>query len=473
MFPYALHRKKNVALKVADGPLATTQLPHEKGLTMKSANHWLPAASVFLLAVLMVPARGEDKKPTPAKAASESEADQIKRIAARLDRIAPGMINGITFTMIHCGGDIDAFVKAVGSPDAHGKGFSFAAAVRDAGGLAKYRRRAAGLLTSRDPVTRGYGAQWLGIVGDDSCKADLARLLKGTSIFASLDGLAGFDCEMAAMSLGMLHASEYAKDLAALLRDRNGRVRAGAATALGLLRAKEYADAIAKSLDYKSGRDPRAEEAEAGAILALVALDAKQHAPEIAKRIKPFSDAAELAMFAIVALDAKEQKKDLAAWLKDDFMCGDAAVALALMGATEYADAIDGLLKKKEDHFARCKAAIALGILRAEIFAPDLADMIKSTTDYERTTAAWALVLLEDKEHAAVALKIIGPKGEKTFFSAWVPKRGSMVIADQLDKLGERAMKSLKKLRGEVAKEETRPQAEKQSPKPAPTPSGR
>ena len=58
------------------------------------------------------------------------------------------MINQISFTMLHAGGDIDLFMKAVGSPDAHGKNFKFASAVREAGGLVKYRRRVAELLTN-------------------------------------------------------------------------------------------------------------------------------------------------------------------------------------------------------------------------------------------------------------------------------------------------------------------------------------
>jgi HEAT repeat protein len=413
---------------------------------MKSANHWLPTISAILLAVLTLPACAEDKSPMPAKGTPESEANQIKRIATRLDRIAPGLINEITFTMIHCGGDVDAFVKAVGSPDEHGKGFSFAVAVRNAGGLSQYRHRVAELLRSRDVITRGYGAQWLGIVGDDSCKTDLARLLKGTSIFEWHDDLAGFDCEMAAMSLGMLHAKEYAKDLAVLLRDRNGRIRAGAATALGVMGAKEYADAIAKSLDFAPKSDTRAYEARVGAIMALAALGAKQHAPAIAKQIGSV-DCTEYAIFAIVALDAKEQKKDIAALLNSDSLGGDAAVALALMDAREYANAIDGLLKKKTDfRFTRCKAAIALGILEAEKYAPDIADFMKNSKDYESRTAAWALILLENKEHAAEAVKIIGPDGVKSLFSAWLPEESGVIVAGRLEKLGDRAMKSYEKM---------------------------
>jgi HEAT repeat protein len=329
----------------------------------------------------------------------------------------------------------------------------------------------AGLLTDKDITVRGYGAQWLGIVGDDSCKADLVRLLKPKPGAAEKpkaaaglgepgdvpDVMAGFDRQMAVAALGMLKAKECVKDIVPLLEDPNARVRAGAAMALGIMKAKEQADAIAKSLDYKSSFDPRAEEAQMAAIIALVALDAKQHAPAIAKRIASHRSVGEFAIFAIVALDAKEQTKDIAAVLDDNFKGGDAALALGLMDATDYTTRIDGLLKKRDYGFVRCKAAIALGILRAEKHAPDIVDFMKSPKDYERTTAAWALVLLENKEHAAEAIAIIGKDGEKTFFSAWAPNQGGIVVADQLDKIGERAVKSFRMLREEVKKNKTRP----------------
>jgi HEAT repeat protein len=440
---------------------------------MRSTNAWFRMIPVLFLAVLAIPVRADEPKKSPEKAATESEADQIKRIGSRLDRFAPEMINSISFTMLHCAGNeaIDTFMKAIGSPDEHGKGFKFAVAVRDAGGLAKYRSRVIGLLSSKDVTVRGYGAQWLGLVGDDSCKEELMKLLKakpaapkkrksGTELDESAlvsDALAGFDRQMAATALGMLQAKECVDDLVTLLQEPNARVRAGGAMALAMLKAKEHSAAIAKMLDYEGGFDPRADEAKTAAILALVDFEAKQHAPAIAKMMSkgvgPFDDAEEMALFALVALEAKEQTKDIAALLKDDFKCGEAAVALALMGETDYAASISELLKKKDDtRYVRGKAAMALGILRAEKYAADIADVLKDSTDSERTTVAWALVLLENKEHAAKAVDAIGPEGMATFFSDWVPQRGSMIVAGQLNKVGKRAEKAFRTLQEEVKK---------------------
>lgn len=417
---------------------------------MRMGQWWLEAISILLLAVLIVPTRAVEPESSSAKGTPKSEAEQIAGIAERLDVIGPGLINQISFTMLHSGGDSDAFLTAVGSPDEHGKGFSYAAAVREAGGLAKYRRRVAELLTSESPLTRGYGAQWLGMVGDDTCKDDLLRLLK-TKSAVHQDGIEGFDREMAAIALGILKVKECAGELAPLLEDPNGRVRAGAATGLGLLKATEYTDAIAKSLDYRSEFDPRAEEASAGAILALVALDAKQYAPTIARSLTEHGDVKDIAIYALVALDAKEQTKDIVALLNDDFKGGEAALALALMGDTEHTDSIRDLVNKNKDFgFVRCKAAIALGILRAENSASDIAKLMRSSEACERATAAWALILLEDKEHAAEAVAIIGQDGEEKFFSCWVPERGGAIVGDQLSKVGDRAVQSLRKLREEV-----------------------
>ena len=132
----------------------------------------------------------------------------------------------------------------------------------------------------KNELTRGYGAQWLGMVGDDACKSDLPQTAQDKSPQnEDPDAIKGFDREMAAGALGMLGAKECAKEIAGLLQDKNARVRAGAASALGILKAKEFTGDIAKSLDYEGEFDPRAEEAYQGAIFALVELDAKHARP--------------------------------------------------------------------------------------------------------------------------------------------------------------------------------------------------
>jgi HEAT repeat protein len=396
----------------------------------------------------------------PATASPESEAEQVKRIALRLDRVAPGMLNQISFTMVHCAGEkaIDVFMKAVGSPNEHGKGFSFESAVREAGGLAKYRRRVAKLLTNKDEVVRGYGADWLGMVGDETCKADLARLLKERALPTESDVMAGFGREEAASALGMLGAREYANVLVDLLEDPNGRVRAGAATGLALMKATEHADAIAKLVDDRaSERDVNADRARTAGFVALVALDAKQHAPTIAKQLTRHDGARDSAIYALVALDAKAQARDLSTLLKDRFRGGNAAVALALLGATEYADAIGNLLRLKDEEdfgFVRSKAAFAVGVLQTQKYIPEIVELMKSPKDYNQVVAAWALVMMESQEHASQAITIIKHHKREDCRDLWMPDEGEFIASAQFYAVEERARKSLAKLLNAMEKNE-------------------
>ena len=433
------------------------------------------------------------------KKKAENEEEQIKRIGTRLDRFAEGILGQISFTMAHAGGldNVNLFMKTIGAKEEHGKGFSFKAAVSEAGGLTKYRRRVAELLANENVLVRGYGAQWLGIVGDDSCKDDLARLLKSKNLLVNYekmskddlvrllkekkvnvipdemskdeidkiskeeiieilksserDLLTGFDREQAAVALGMLRASEYAKDLVALLQDSNGRVRAGAVTALGVMEAKQHADDIAKVLDFKSEMDPYAETARASAIIAIAKLDAKQQTPAIAKCLAEHNSAGSCAIYALVALNAKEQTKQIGALLKDDFKAGEAALALALLGATEYTDSINELLKHKNDFgFIHCKAAFALGILRAKGHIPDIVEFMKSSKDYEQDAAAWAIVMMESKQHAADAVEIIKKHKKEDCLYLWPPEEGEFLAADQFFKVEQSAVKLFTKLQKEI-----------------------
>lgn len=411
----------------------------------------------FLVAAMPGWAHSEDSPPASANATPASEAEQTQHIAARLDRIGPSLLNQISFTMLHCAGaeTIDVFMKAVGSPNDHGTDFSFERAVREAGGLANYRSRVATLLTDKNEVVRGYGAQWLGMVGDQSCTKDLLRLLKEKSA-EDPDVISGFAREQAASALGLLKARECAPDLAALLQDPNGRVRAGAATGLAIMDAKDHADAIAKLLDDElSPLDHNADRARNAALVALAVLGAKKHAPTIAKQLAGYGDAQELAVYALVALDAKAQAKDLSELLKVGSKRGDAAVALALLNATEYVDPIGELLRINEDKdhdFVRCKAAFAVGALQAKKYTPELVALMKTSKDYNRVAAAWALVMLESQEHASEAITIIEEQKSETCSHLWMPDQGEFVASEQFSVVENRAQKSFAKLKENLEK---------------------
>jgi HEAT repeat protein len=481
---------------------------------------------VFLALGFMYCPVSKSQERATEKNTSESEEEQIKRIGARMDRIGPGILGQISFTMMHCGG-IEAhtlFMKTVGVKEDHRQEFSFKSAVREAGGLAKYRRHVAGLLTNDNIVVRGYGAQWLGMIGDETCKDDLVRLLKTKNdtvnyekmskddlirlimekkvgfmsgdlskeetdktskdeVKANLitdetfkeeirkiskdeliailqtgerDILDGFDREQAAVGLGMLHAREYAKDLAALLKDPNGRIRAGAVNGLGIMEAKEYVEDIAKVLDFKSVMDPYAETACASAIIVLTKLQVKEQIPAIAKRLGEHSAVGNCALYALVALDAKDQQRHISELLKDDFKAGDAAVALALLGATEYVDSINDLLKKKENEdlgFVRLKAVFALGVLQAKEHIPDIVEFMKTANDHEKVAGAWALVMMESQEHAADAVKIIKQQNREDFQDLWMmPEEGEFLAAPRFYKVEQQAVKSFAKLQEEIEK---------------------
>ena len=112
------------------------------------------------------------------------------------------------------------------------------------------------------------------------------------------------------------------------------------------------------------------------------------------------------AIYALVSIDDKESAKDIAKLLKDDFRKADAAKALALLGAKEYADEMALLLKDKSG-LVRQDAALALGILKAKKYAGEVAKLLNDKESYVHTNAATALVLMESEDHYKAALPVI------------------------------------------------------------------
>jgi HEAT repeat protein len=424
-------------------------------------------ALVLLLAIVGGRASADPIPEAIATGSAKSAAEQIKRIAARLEDSSGEKdtvnLSGASWTLIHCADEahVRMALKAFGVSMDDKQPFSFEKAVREAGGLAKYRRRVADLLRNDDEIVRGFAATMLSVVGDDSCKDALFQLLQAKDLPVREKNYAGTDRAQAAAALGAMGFREYTKDLAALLQDSNGKVQGGAALGLASLGAVEYADAIAQLLDRPyTGADT--DSACMSAIVALARMVAKPQAAAIAKRLHNRSgdlSTKTYAIYALAVLDAKEQTKDLAALLEDPIYGGDAALALALLGASEYATTMKDMLTGENKTSQRpFDAAMALGILKEEKYAPDLARLLKAREESVRHAAAWALVLLESKEHAAEAVRIITQhaKANQQKREAYFPWPGGYprFAAGQFCAIEERAMKSFRRLRKEMAAKE-------------------
>jgi HEAT repeat protein len=274
------------------------------------------------------------------------------------------------------------------------------AAVLKAGGWEKYKANVASLLKSEDAVVRGYAAFWLADLGDRAYVKDLLALLESDSTPTTNNVPPNYDRGKAATALGILGARDHAKDLAKYLKHESVEVRAGAALGLGYMHAKEFKDDIARLLD-----DDEYRVAEA-AILALAELGAKEYADrfsEIALRNDPLT--ADAALEALVRLGAKDQGPKIARLLKGDdpLPRSNAIMALATLGCREYVKDFGQLI---DDHnpLIRESAMCALGIIGESEFAPKIAKRLKAEERSDRQAAAWSLIMMESKEHAAAAL---------------------------------------------------------------------
>jgi HEAT repeat protein len=122
----------------------------------------------------------------------------------------------------------------------------------------------------------------------------------------------------------------------------------------------------------------------------------------------------------------KEFKKELAGLLtcKDPVMRGSAAIFLGLVDDPAYNADIAKLLadkpgpvpeemvKKHFYNFDRGQAAKALGLLGAREYAPRLAELLQSKDEYDRTGAAIGLGGMKDKAYAPAIAKRLSDKNE-------------------------------------------------------------
>ena len=283
----------------------------------------------------------------------------------------------------------------------------------------EYKNRIAAFLESDDDQVAGFAATLLAVIGDLSFAPQIAKLLDKKDPPEDPERYVHeiTSRASAAHALSLMGAREYAPKVALMLKSKNDYDRAGAATALGQFKAKEYAKDIAELLKPESGMMSGVE----SSIHALMEMGAgAEYAAEFVSVIRRDSDGdmAETAVFALVKLGDRQHAKEIARLLSDEYRKADVAVALAIMGATEYTDQIAALLKDK-DSSVREAALNALGIMRATKYQREVARHLKDP-DVD-LNAAFALVLLDADRYA----KRIIPKVDHLY-------RGNLNLVDPL-----------------------------------------
>lgn len=264
-------------------------------------------------------------------------------------------------------------------------------------------------LELKDDTIRGFAALVLGVTGDVTFAPSIAKMLEVDVKDASFTDQYAYPPVtyrgQAAVALSILGSREYLPKIVRLLKSKNEYDRRGAITALGYFGAKEYAGEIVGILtnsDLKTADDP-------SPVYFLIQNGIiKDYKKELVTVMsdKFKSETAETAMYALVSIEAKEHSAEIAKLLSDRFRKGDAAKALALMGATEYADRI-ALLLTDENGLVRKDAALALGILKSKKHIPNLTNLLTAKEDYVRHYAAIALVLMEAKASYQTAIPAI------------------------------------------------------------------
>lgn len=314
-------------------------------------------------------------------------------------RIHEDLLNAAAWTLCHCADEkeVKALEKTLNLLQAFSDTNQVAKLV-DAGGIKTFKNSIATLLKNKDPVVRGFGAILLAVIGDPAYKSEIAGLLADKSGRPPKEEdrlLYNFDRSRAAMALGLMGAKEFAPRLSVLLRSSDGTDRAGAALGLGYMGAKEHINDLAKLLSDDE------DQVQAAAMQALAELGAADCAKDIARLLTSLGDPSvnETACYALVRLNAKEQARELAALLDHQFRKGNAAKALALLGAKEYTKDIARLTEDSEP-LVRCDSLIALGILDAKEYVKDIAAHLRDKEPFVRAYAAVALLLMGDQEYS-------------------------------------------------------------------------
>ena len=314
--------------------------------------------------------------------------------------------------------------------------------VRNAGGWAKYKEGVASLLKSKDLVVRRLRCHVVADLGDKAHASDLLALLQSPPIAGNNNVFfPDWDRGCAAQALGIIGDRDHINDVAKFLTHRSANIRAGTAIGLGWMQAKDRQKEIAALLD------DREENVVCSAIDALTMLGEKQYAGRFAKiAIEKNGDLVERssALSALVAMQAVEQVPEIAKLLqfKDDRLArGEAMTALALLNRKEYSKDFAALLADKD---MRGDAMTALAIMNETQYADKIAPFLHSEERSDRQAAAWSLITMESKQHAAAAIDVYSAFEQE---QAGIPRNIPASAKRSLKKRFEDSLSRLKKNR--------------------------
>jgi len=268
------------------------------------------------------------------------------------------------------------------------------------------------MLDDPDPVMRAFAAIALATAGQHAEIDKIAKLMKSpssrpaewdettTNVFADIDR------GRAAVALGVLGAKGYADDMAAMLSEKNANVRGGAVLGLGYLKANQHAKAVATLLN-----DP-SDDVKVCAMSALGMMGAHAFAEDVARLLDAGGDpsVAETACFTLTQLGAMEQAPRIASLLGEEFKRGYAARSLAVLGARQHVKDIAKLLESPSS-LDRKDALLALGLLDAKEYEQAISTRLKDREDFVVATAAFALVLMNSTHYAEEIVPIFEKSG--------------------------------------------------------------
>ena len=343
-----------------------------------------------------------------AEVSADSADEEITALLRRYsDPKHANMLQSAMWTLTHDYADLkrvhevlSSFEKFMGALQQHAGGNK--PPLDSLGGLKAFKEKVASWLGDSDQSVRAFAAIVCGINGDRESIPLLLKIVKRKDADDEYSQI--YDKGRAAIGLGLLGATENKADILPFLKSKNDYDRSGAITALTLLGAKEHAKEVAALLGVpNSFRD------DPSPVHFLVETGtAQNHKKELlaAMQSEFNSDTAEAAMYALVRINAKENSADVAKLLADQYKKGDAAKALALLGANEYTDKI-GMMLDDEEQRVQVDAALALGILGAKKYAPKLASMMTKKEGFVNSYAAAAIIMINAEEYTADAARIL------------------------------------------------------------------
>jgi len=303
--------------------------------------------------------------------------------------------------------DLTDFLTAIRSNDQE--------ALTKLGGLNGVKDRFAAFTKSDDSVVRGFSAVVLGSFGDKKYVPAIANILEGDFKFKDeFAQMTDVSKGQAAIALSMLGATEYENKVLELLKTGNDFNREGAITALIGLGGRKHAKAV---VDLMLDKNAYALNKLAPLNFLIETGAAPDYKRELIALMRQSFDSEQRTaiMFLFVRIDAKDTKPEIAKLLTVDFVKGDAAKALAMMGATEFEDKIALLLSDKRS-LVRKDAALALGILKSVKYAGALGKLLSAKEDFVRLYAAIALVMMDAKPFLSKAVPIVDRFNQQRVF---------------------------------------------------------